>query len=82
MHDTKGGLAPTGSMVPGIACHNGETMGQSAVVEDSLQYKNYGRFYQTTVTKSNAIGHAHYTIQHLHAYQVRVWQYVGTMWAQ
>ena len=46
----------------------GKAMGQPAGAEDSLQY-NDGRFYLTTATKSNAIGHAHYSIQYLHAYQ-------------
>ena len=54
----------------------------SEFVEDSLLYKNFGRFQQTAVTKSNPFIHAHYSIQHLHAYHVRVWQYGGTMRAQ
>ena len=66
-------------LTPVVAFHNGENDRSAAVVGTPCSTELW-TIYLTTVTRWDATGHAHYTIQHPYAYQVRVWQYVGTMW--
>ena len=46
-----GGLAPTGSMVPGTACHNTRTAGPSVLLKISCSIGTIGRLLQTADTK-------------------------------
>ena len=83
----RGGLAPTGSMVPGRVCHNVRTVGPSVFVMDSLQHRTLEdsnrqllpvQYYRTCALQHPAppcLAGALMAIRWYHVGAMSIWQY-------